>query len=143
MNCINLKELFGKRYKVVYEEAYDAEHGENAYREDRWLMIMLCQNGHICPWGGSTLAACTSKAGSIAKRLKALPFTSVAQEGDDGANVLFDIEHFAEVAKIIKPRRRKQLSEEQKQQLTERLRKYQFSSASETPQIALECDAVA
>ena len=30
--------------------------------------------------------------------LKALPFTTVHQDGDDGANVLFEVEHFDEVA---------------------------------------------
>ena len=51
-DCINLKEMFGDRYKVTYEESYYADHGETAYKEDPWLMILLCQHGHICPWGG-------------------------------------------------------------------------------------------
>jgi hypothetical protein len=29
--------------------------------------ILLCERGHICPWGGTTLAACTNanKAGAV------------------------------------------------------------------------------
>ena len=57
MNCPNLKELYGDRFKVRYEESYFAEHGSGAWREDPWLMILLCQRGHICPWGPDTLAA--------------------------------------------------------------------------------------
>ena len=94
MDCINLERRFGRRYRVTYEESYWAEYGPGARVEDPWLMILLCQHGHICPWGGHLLAACTNKAGSIANRLKALPFTTVAQDGDDGANILFPVDHF-------------------------------------------------
>lgn len=58
MECLNLKRIFGERYKVAYEESYYAEYGPNAYREDPWLMVLLCQHGEICPWGGQNLAAC-------------------------------------------------------------------------------------
>jgi hypothetical protein len=125
MTCINLKERFGDRFKVVYEESYYADRGENARAEDPWYMILLCQNGHISPWDDKRLAACTSRPGSVAKRLKALPFAETVQDGDDGANVAFPVEHFAEVAEIMRPRKRKRLSEEQRQQATERPRKYQ------------------
>jgi len=130
MDCINLKERFGDRFKVDYEESYYAERSIRSV-EDPWLMILLCQRGHICPWGGSTLAACTKGAGSAAKRLKALPFVEVAQDGRDGTNVLFDVRDFDAVAKIMHPRRRRRLSEEQKRQSAKRLRKYQFAKGQE------------
>jgi integrase len=63
------------------------------------------------PWGGDTLAACTDKAGSVAKRLKALPYCSVLQDRDDGANVVFPADRFQEVAATMKPRRRSRLPE--------------------------------
>ena len=75
------------------------------------------KHGYICPWGGSKLAACVNRAGWIVNRLKALPGAEVAQDGDDGANVLFDVAHFDEVAEIMKPRRRhprRRLTPEQK-----------------------------
>ena len=92
--CINPKERFGHHYRVAYEESYYADYGPNARIEDPWLMVVLCKHGEICPWGGSILAACANKPGRAAKRLKSLPFTKVARDGDDGANVLFDIERF-------------------------------------------------
>ncbi len=125
MDCINLKDRFGDRYKVVYEQGYYAEYGQNAYREDPWYMILLCQHGHVCLWGGERLAACTRRSGQIVKRLMSLPFTEVVQDGDDGANVVFHADHFEEVAKIMRPRKRRRLSEEQRRQAAERLRKYQ------------------
>jgi len=124
--CINLKERFGHHYRVAYEESYFADYGPNARIEDPWLMVVLCEHGEICPWGGTTLAACTNKAGAVAKRLKSLPFTKVAQDGDDGANILFDIEHFAQIAAIMKPRKRRRMTEQQRRAAAERLRQYQF-----------------
>ena len=119
MDCVNLKERFGNRFKIQHEESYAAERSEFRTAEEPWLQIIPCRHGHICPWGGSTLAACTDKAGGVARRLKALPFTTVAQDGDDGANILFDMEHFEAVAEIILPRKRRRLSEAGRQRLAE------------------------
>ena len=128
-DCVNLKERFGEWFRVEYEESYRAERGEHGWAEDPWLMVIPCQHGHICPWGGSILAACTKHAGRIVNRLKALPFTTVAQDGSDGANVLFDVEHFDQVAEIMRPRRRRRLSPEARRAAGERLRQYQFTPA--------------
>ena len=127
MDCFNLRRMFGDRYKVGYEESYYAEYGPNAVREDPWLMIILCQHGHICPWGESNLAACTDKNGLIANRLRKLPFIdrNATMDGDDGINAVFDIKHFATVAQIMKPRKRRRMTEEQRAAASERLRKYQ------------------
>jgi len=124
MDCINLREQFGDRFKVAYEESYYTDHGENAHREDPGYMILLCQHGHICPWGGEDLAACTRRPGQIVNRLKALPFTEVVQDGDDGANVVFPVEHFEEAAEIMLPRKRRRptLSDERRAELAERMR---------------------
>ena len=140
MQCVNLRERFGDLLKVRYEESYHAERGEDARAEDPWLMALPCQRGEICPWGGSDLAACTKTAGSVAKRLKALPFAQTAQDGDDGANVVFPVEHFEEVAIIMKPRKRRRLSPEARLAAGERLQKYQFQPAVGSPNSTLECD---
>ena len=138
-DCINLRSRFGQRYRAAYGEDYHAEYGAGARVDDPWLMAISCQNGHICPWGGSILAACTKAAGSVANRLKALPFTTVAQDGSDGSNVLFDVVHFDLVAKIMKPRRRRRLSPEARRAAGERLAKYRFRPAVETPDTARPC----
>jgi len=79
MDCIDLKERFGGCFKVKYEESYYAQYGPNARTEDPWYMIIPCKNGHICPWGGSNLAACTNSAGRVANKLKARQCSSVLQ----------------------------------------------------------------
>ncbi|MFC1597104.1 hypothetical protein ACFL5Q_04080 [Planctomycetota bacterium] len=123
--CINLNQRFGDQYRVEYEESYYAERGENGRAEDPWLMILPCHHGHICPWGDTQLAACTRRPGQIVNRLKALQFTTVAQDSEDGANVLFDVKHFDQVAEIMRPRRRRRLSPEARRAAGERLREYQ------------------
>ena len=121
MDCINLKEGFGSQYKVEYEESYFAERSKRTI-EDPWLMIILCENGHICPWGGDLLAACTHKRGSVAKRLIDLDCTSMAQDGDDGINVTFHVDAFDQVAAVMKPRRKRQgrPTDEKRRELADR-----------------------
>jgi len=137
-DCINLKEMFGEQFKVEYEESYYAERSRETV-EDPWLMVLLCENGHICPWGGSNLAACTNGSGSVAKRLKALPFTTVAQDGADGANVVFDVAHFDRVAEIMKPRRRRRLSPEARQRFAEAGAKTRFGHGTQADPEARPC----
>jgi hypothetical protein len=54
------------------------------------------------------------------------------QDGSDGITIVFDVADFSEVAKVMKPRRRRQMSEEQKRMTTERLAKYAFPSARQS-----------
>jgi len=51
--------------------------------------------------------AVTDKAGPIARKLAALPSVTLRQDGTDGVTVLFGVAHFAKVAKIMPPRRRR------------------------------------
>jgi len=130
MSCLNLRDLYGDRYKVAIEE--------NLPSKDPWLLVLLCESGHICPWGPNLLAACTSSRGSIAKRLTALPIATVEQNGSDGINVSFHVDHFDKIAAIMKPRRRRRMSEAQRLVAAERLREYQFKPAAQPPHSTLE-----
>jgi hypothetical protein len=136
MECINLKERFGRRFKVRYEESYRAQHGPRAWVDDPWLQIIPCQRGHIFPWGPSTLAASTNGRGPTARKLAALDFATVHQDGTDGLTVLFDVAHFEAVAEIMQPRRRRTLSPEARKAAGERLAKYQFR-----PAVGIDCEA--
>ena len=138
--CVNLKDMFGDRYKIGVDESYDAERPEFRRQEEPWLTHVVCQHGHIGVWGDDQLVACTKNAGPVAKRLIALPFTEVAQDGTDGANVVFDLEHFEEVAEIMRPRKRRRLSEEHKAKLAASNTEYRFRPASDAPETAPECD---
>ncbi len=127
--CVNLRARFGKQYKVEFEESYFAERGENARVEDLSLMMIPCQRGHhIFPWDESTLAVSLDRAPKTARKLLELG-CKMAQDGDDGATLIFPVERFDEVARIVKPRRRRRLSAEQREKNAERLAKYAFTAA--------------
>ena len=124
MDCVNLKREFGEKYRVRYEESHYLEYGVNARVEAPWLMTIPCRNGQICPWGDNNLSACTNSLGPVANTLKGLPFTTTVQEGSDGASILFDAKHFEEVARIMKPRKRRRLSPVKRARRVQRLRDY-------------------
>jgi len=117
--AINLKERFGDVYRVDYGESYGAERGDRGRLEEPWLMILSCDHGHICPWGGDLLAACTNKRGSVAKRLRDLDCTTVVQDGVDGVNTAFHVDHFDAVAAIMKPKRRRRVTPKLRAHLAE------------------------
>ena len=68
------------------------------------------------------MAACTNKRGPVATKLVDAGCT-VVQDADDGVNAKFPVEAFDEVAEIMKPRKRRTFTDEQKQELTARLRR--------------------
>ena len=100
-SCINLKDRFGDRYKVRYEESYYADRSRHTV-VDPWLMIIPCNYGHIFPWGGDLLAVSTDKRGGVSRKIRRLPFVAVKQDGEDGINATFPVECSDEVAEIMK-----------------------------------------
>lgn len=133
VDCINLRREFGSIYRVLYEESYYAERGDHGRIPDPWLMVIPCQSGHICPWGSNLLTYCSNGLGPILNRVRAIPYAVVVQDGSDGANVTFPVEHFDEVAAIVKPkRRRRSMSPEHKAKLMESNKQYRFLPASKS-----------
>lgn len=114
-SCVNLKERFGRRFKVRHEESYLAENLKYRSTEEVWLQIIPCIGGEVYPHGGDKLAAFL-RAGPRAERLKRLPCVQVKTAGSDGVTVIFDVADFARVAEIMQPRKRAQpqLSQEQR-----------------------------
>jgi hypothetical protein len=129
-NCIDLKSRFGRQYQIAYEESYEADRGRHARSPEPWLVVIPCQFGHIYPQGGELLAASTNHRGPVANRLASLPCSALVQDGDDGVNVVFHVDDFAAVARVMKPKRRRALSPEKRAQQVERLREYQFKRAA-------------
>lgn len=124
MECVNLKERFGSRFKVRYEESYQAQYGARAHTVDPWLMVIPCHRGHVCPWGGDMLAASIDSRGSTAKKLVALPGVRLCQDGFDGVTVVFPLWMFDHVAELMRPRRRRVVSEEGRTRLAQLSREY-------------------
>ena len=130
-SCIDLTERFGNRFKVEYEESYYAQYGAHARVDDHWLKILPCRAGHICPWGGTKLAAVTDRLGAVVRKLAALPGAKLHQHGSDGAIILFDVACFPEVAKVMRPIRRRRMSPEQRARLSEAGAKYRFGHGAQ------------
>ena len=139
MDCIDLKARFGERFRVRYEEAYRHQYGDGARVVDPWYMEVVCQHGCVYPHGGRRLAASTNSSGPVAKRLRAMPGVEVRQDGSDGVTVLFDVDLFEVVAEVIKPRRRRVLSESARRQLAEAGKKTQFKHGVQNAGEALVC----
>jgi hypothetical protein len=120
MDCINLKQRFGRRFKVTHEESREAEFGDGARTVDPWLLLIPCQYGHIFPWGDSLLAASVDGHPRVARKIAALDCCTVVQDGDDGElTATFDEDDFRQVADLMKPRRRRQVSEAERKRLAD------------------------
>ena len=128
--CINLRKRFGHEYRITHDEAYKAEATEFRTQEEPWLQQIPCDKGHIDAYGGEFLEACTNTRGGTAVKLMRLPFIDRGRsmDGDDGVNAVFHVDHFDEVAAIMRPKRRRRLSPEARAAAVERLRKYKFTA---------------
>lgn len=124
--CIDLAARFGRDYRVIREESYEAERPENRNGERVWLLVIPGRLGHVSPWDETQLLACTYCAGKTAKLLRRLPYAIVWQDGDDGANFIFPVEKFPEVAAILRLRRRRKLSPAARRLLVEAGAKTRF-----------------
>ena len=130
--CIDLRKRFGEVYCIQSEVGTPMDRRRPRRDLNPWLLTIPCGLGHIYPHGGEFLGASTDRRGRAANRLASLPGVRVVQDGDDGVNVVFHVRNFHEIAKILKPRRRRRLSAEEKAERVERLRSFQFSPASQS-----------
>jgi hypothetical protein len=110
--CIDLKQLAGKRYRLDYDPARQKRD------DDPWLLTIPCRHGHIYPHSAELLGIATNTR-TTGLKLAKLPGVEMWQDGDDGCNLTFPPHVFAKVASVVKPKRRKVLSEEQRQKLAE------------------------
>ena len=55
MECINLQEQFGTRYRVTFDGAYNPKHVPRN-KLDPWSMQLPCERGVVYPHGGDLLA---------------------------------------------------------------------------------------
>jgi hypothetical protein len=78
--------------------------------------VIACRNGHISAWGRDTLAASTNQRGPVATKLAKIG--QLWNDADDGVTILFSPDQFADVAKVMVPRRRKRLSPEHQAKLS-------------------------
>jgi len=118
--CVNLAERFGRQYRVTFDPAART-WGE---RQDPWMMQLPCAGPGVTiyPHGGDRLAAEVNGRPGVARKLAQLPGVTCTQYGGFGGDCtfVFSLALWDAVAEIVKPRRRRVLSEEARAALIER-----------------------
>jgi hypothetical protein len=109
--------MFGKRWQTGWDPVYKPGHVAKE-KGDPWMMQIPCKGMvTIYPNGGSKLAVDCDYHPQIARQLASIPGVDLAQDGDQEKTFVFDVSLIDQVAAIIEPRRRRQLSEEHRARL--------------------------
>lgn len=139
MTCINLLEMFGDKYLIAFDEAYSPRNVPRP-KLDPWMMTIRCAGRGITiyPHGRDVLAVEVNGRRNIAKKLAGLEGLTVWQDGDRERTFLFPFALFQNVAEIVKPIRRPQLTDAQREAARQRLASYAFRSAEELTKTTLE-----
>jgi hypothetical protein len=111
MTCLDLAACYGHRYRIVYEE----QVAEWPAAERLWLARIACRHGHVGVQGGERLHAFTDRP-RIGAQLRRLPFVEQAQ-GDVEVRIVFHLDHLDAVLALLKPYRRRQVSEAERERL--------------------------
>jgi len=109
------------RYPVRNELEGRAAH----QRDDPWDLVLPGWAGFVAPWGrigagapsGTTLVACTHSVVTTRRLLATVSGARVVQDGSDGQNVTFAVEHLDAVAAVLRLRRVKVVTEAERQRL--------------------------
>jgi hypothetical protein len=109
--CLNLPNLYGNRFRIGHDPAAVSP----SQRKEPWMMTIPCRGGAVIyPHGGDLLALELDYRTHLAKRLAAIPGVRLHQCGDGERTFLFRVELFDQVARVVKPRRRRRLTPEQR-----------------------------
>lgn len=110
--CVNLRERFGSTYRIGNDPAAGPRPSK-----DPWMMTILCSQGEIYPHGGTRLGFQTTGGNIRLNALAAHPLLTPHQRGDAEATYLFEVADFEKLAPVLKPRKRKVMSEEQREKM--------------------------
>lgn len=127
--CVNLRERFAQRFKIEFDPAYDPanRHRDNL---DPWAMLLPLRGGCIFPYGGGMLAVEVDGRPILKRKLAGLACTTIIQDGDGGfGSFAFAVEDFEAVADLVKPRRRRRMTERQRAAAASRLRPFRFRTS--------------
>ncbi len=87
--CLNLRELYGKRYRITHDPAAECEPNG---KRDPWLFVIPAKFGEIYPYGGHKLAVMVLGIYKVPEMRKlGLP---IHQDGDKEAVFLFTQNQF-------------------------------------------------
>ena len=103
---------------------------QGGLRSDPYAEFIPGQHGDIYIHAPGVFGVSTHRSGGIARKLRGLAFVTIRQDGDDGINATFPAERFKAVAKLVKPRRRRQLTAEQRANLAKHGAKWLFKGSN-------------
>jgi hypothetical protein len=118
---IDLKKRFGKKYKIFMDEAWEAEDSQSnpdKVKDKPWYYEIWGKYGVIYLYGINKLAVRIT-ANRIKSRIKAeyKDILSLYIEAENESIFLFNPENFEIVAGLIKARKRKQITEQERLRL--------------------------
>ena len=116
--CVDLAARFGDRYRLR-READGVTWYATPEPERAWLLELPCKYGVVYPHGGEILAAVVT--GRYARQQVAALACLCSRRGDTELVVTFHVDDAEQVLAILKPRRRRRLSPEQRARSVERL----------------------
>jgi hypothetical protein len=127
---IDLKKMYGARYKIVLDESADIPDQSTADRQ--WLQQIPAKYGHIYVHGRDSLGAWATGR-IMSGKLAAVPGVRVHQRGSIEVTVVFHPDLFPSVAALLRPRKRRRLSTEQAASGAARLVRFQFRKVRGSP----------
>jgi hypothetical protein len=118
--CVNLLEQYGDEFQVGFDPAYSAA-GVPRSKLDCRYMRLECEKGIIFVHNDTRLTAEVEGRQVTRTRLRNLDCVTIVQDGDAFLAVTFDVGDFGSVAAVMRPRRKRQVSAEQRGQSRERM----------------------
>lgn len=127
MNTINLKKEYGRRYRVTMDGDYDkTEEGR------LWCQEIVGKYGKIYPYGENMLALSMDST-TMSKRVLALGDSVKIKAGVICAHsefvLTFSPHQIHDVAKLIRARKKRSLSDKNRKEAIERLKKFMAINA--------------
>ena len=131
---IDLKKRFGQKYRIFMDEAWYVETAESfpdKIKHRPWYYEIRGKYGTIYLYGTNQLAVRIT-ANRIKSRIKTdyRNILSLYLEAEDESIFLFSPVNFEIVAGLIKARRKRQITNEQRQLIIERTRNYRFERST-------------
>lgn len=124
-DCINLYRRFHRDYKVGVDPAYEAERLRWSLLNP-WSFVLYCKFGTVWPYGGDYLAVDIDYHRKVAKKVEELPGVRMVVDGEDEKTFVFHVKIWDQVAEIVKPKKRRRLSLEQREACAARLTQHRF-----------------
>jgi hypothetical protein len=139
---INLLEMFGKKYKVVFDKqrySFDIKTTNSkpcrVSTDKCWYYSIPCKHGEIsiADDKDGLIFYCTSAriAKNIENKMTGKPVN--CQITDSDAVIYFPLQYIKEIFSFAKPKRKKQMNKEQKEKMLSGLERYRKKKAENEP----------